>query len=100
MGREDGNSLRLVAVPRLSLWVGRKAPSRPDSKRAVRGEFTYRGQTYRLDVTDPVIEANYLARPDGQYEIAHRSCASASAIPIEGYYYKLIASVLYQERCA
>jgi hypothetical protein len=55
-GREDGSSLYLIAVERLRLLVGRKAPEYPDCKRAVRGEFIYRGFTYRMDVTDPTIE--------------------------------------------
>ena len=84
----------------LSLWVGRKAPSRSDSKRAVRGAFTYRGTTYRLDVTDPVIECDYLARPDGEYQIARPVLCVSLGDPYEGYFYKLIASVLYQERFA
>lgn len=44
IGQEDGTSLYLVSVERLRLLVGRKAPEYPDSKRAVRGEFVYRGR--------------------------------------------------------
>ena len=99
IGREDGKSLYLVAVERLWLWVGRKAPAIPDSKRAVRGEFSYRGTTYRLDVTDPVIEGRYLPGHDGQYEIPQPVLCVSLSEPYEGFFYKLIASVLYQERC-
>jgi hypothetical protein len=100
IGREEGKSLYLIAVPRLSLWVGRKAPTRPDSKRAVRGEFTYRGTAYRLDVTDPVVEDKYLAEHDGQYDIAKAVLCVSLGDPFEGYSYKLIASVFYRERFA
>ena len=100
LGREDGKSLHLVGVQRLSLWVGRKAPTHPDAKRAVRGEFSYRGTTYRLDVTDPIVESKYLAGQDGQYEIAQPVLCVSLSEPFEGHYYKLIAAVLYKERFA
>ena len=100
VGRENGMSLYLIQVPCLRLRVGRKAPGQSDSKRIVRGEFNYRGTVYRLDVTDPVIECDYLARQDGQYEIAQAVLCVSLGDPFQGYYYKLIASVLYQERFA
>lgn len=104
VGQENGISLYLVAVDRLLLLVGRKAPEYPDSKRGVRGEFVYCGATYRMDVTDPVIERNFLNREDGQYEILHPVlCVSLgdphqAAGSTQSYFYKLIAAVLYQER--
>lgn len=74
------------------------APEYPDSRRAVRGEFAYRGATYRMDVTDPVVEQSYLKQADGQYDIPHPVlCVSLSDL-YEGYFYKLIAAVLYSER--
>lgn len=97
-GQADGTSLYLISVERLQLLVGRKAPEYPDSKRAVRGEFAYRGATYRMDVTDPVVEQSYLKQADGQYDIPHPVlCVSLSDL-YEGYFYKLIAAVLYSER--
>ena len=71
IGREDGSSLYLISVECLRLLVGRKASEYPDSKRAVRGEFSYQGSTYRMDVTDPTIERKYLGQADGQYDIAN-----------------------------
>jgi hypothetical protein len=95
---EDGASLYLVSAERLRLLVGRKAPEYPNSKRAVRGEFIYRGATYRMDVTDPVVERNFLARDDGQYVIPSPVLCISLGDPYQGYYYKLIAAVLYAER--
>ncbi|MFO1429168.1 MAG: hypothetical protein U1F76_03355 [Candidatus Competibacteraceae bacterium] len=94
IGQENGTSLYLISVERLNLLVGRKAPEYPDSKRAVRGEFVYRGTNYRMDVTDPVIERNYLFRADGQYDILRPVLCISLGDLYEGYFYKLIAAVL------
>jgi hypothetical protein len=98
IGHENGSSLYLFSVESLRLLVGRKAPEYPDSKRAVRGEFIYRGSSYRMDVTDPVIERSYLNQADGQYDIYHPVLCISLGDPYQGYFYKLIAAVLYPER--
>jgi hypothetical protein len=66
----------------------------------VRGQFTYQGETYRLDVTDPVIEGKYLAGIDGEFEISQPVLCVSLSDPYEGYFYKLIAGVFYKERFA
>jgi len=98
-GQENGESLVLVAVEQLRLLVGHRNPSKPDSKRGVLGEFGYRGVVYRLDITDPVIEQKYLNRPDGEYDIWNPVLCVSLSDPHWGYFYKLIAAVLYAERC-
>ncbi len=100
IGQQHGSSLYLIAVRLVRLLVGRKAPEYPDSKRAVRGAFVYRRTRYKMDVTDPVIERNFLEQPDGQYDIADPVLCISLGDPFQGYYYKLIAGVLYQERFA
>lgn len=98
VGQENGASLFLVSVERLRLLVGRKAPEYPDSKRAVRGEFGYKGVTYRMDVTDPVVERNFLTRDDGQYDITSPVLCISLGDSYQGHFYKLIAAVLFSER--
>lgn len=98
IGGEDGSSLYLIAVERLRLVVGRKAPEYPDSKRAVRGEFSYRGSTYRMDITDPAIEQKYLGQIDGQYDIVKPVLCVSLGDSYQGYYYKLVAGVLFAEQ--
>jgi len=98
IGQEDGSSLYLVAVPRLRLLVGRKAPEYPDSKRGVRGEFIYQGSVYRMDVTDPFIEREYLRQADGRYEITNPVLCISLGDPYQGYFYKLIAAVLFEDQ--
>ncbi|QBQ53355.1 dual OB domain-containing protein [Nitrosococcus wardiae] len=98
IGAENGTSLHLISVKRLQLLVGLKAPEYPDSKRAVRGQFVYQGSAYRMDVTDPVIERKFMSQADGHYEIHHPLLCVSLGDPYKGYYYKLIAGVLYEER--
>lgn len=96
-GQEEGTSLYLVSADCLRLLVGRKAQY-PDSKRAVCGEFVYREKTYRMDVTDPVVERDFLARDDGQYDISNPVLCVSLGDLYQGFFYKLIAAVLYAER--
>lgn len=98
VGQEDGISLYLISVEKLQLLVGIKSPEFADSKRAVRGKFIYRGVKYQMDVTDPLIERSYLRQTDGQYNIPHPILCISLGDPYQGYFYKLIAGVLYPER--
>jgi hypothetical protein len=95
---EGGTSLYLIAVERLRILVGERAPEYSDSKRIVRGEFIYNHVTYRLAVTDLSVERHYLSQPDGQYVIVRPVLCISLGDPYEGYYYKLIAAVFYPER--
>ena len=103
LGQARGVSLYLVAVERLQLVVGPKAPEY-SAKRSVQGEFIYRDVPYRFDVTDPVIERIYLAQADGHYEIMQPVLCVSLGDPYQAlgatqsYFYKLIAAVLYRER--
>lgn len=98
VGQEDGTSLYLVSPEHLRLLVGRKAPKYLDSKRAVRGEFTYKEVTYLMDVTDPVVERNFLEGDDGEYDIPNPVLCISLSDYYKSYFYKLIAAVLYPER--
>ena len=66
----------------------------------VRARFTYKGERYRLAVTDPVIEERYIKMKPGDYPMAgYRPYLTVSiSEPFEGFCYKLIAAViLYPE---
>lgn len=89
-------SLYLVRVPALTLVVGAKSSDYP--KRIVRGEFTHGRWPYCLAVTDPQVEAAYLARPDGRYTLHQPVLAVSLGDPFQGFFYKLIAAVLYDGR--
>ena len=89
-------SLYLIRVPSLTLVVGAKSADFP--KRIVRGEFTHGRWPYCLAVTDPQVEADYLARPDGRYTLNTPVLAVSLGDPFQGFFYKLIAAVLYDGR--
>ncbi len=60
-------SLYLIHVDELRILVGPKSAEYP--KRIVRGEFQYNQDQYRMSITDPVIEGQYLAAKDGCYTV-------------------------------
>ena len=49
-------------------------------------------------MTDPQVEADYLARPDGRYTLNTPVLAVSLGDPFQGFFYKLIAAVLYDGR--
>lgn len=89
-------SLNLIQVDELQIIIGSKSSEYP--KRIVRGEFQYRHQRYRMAITDPVIESQYLAGNDGRYTVSSPVLCVSLGDPYQGFYYKLIAAVLYQGR--
>ena len=91
-----GSSLYLVAVESLEVLVGPKSDQYP--KRIVRGQFTYQGVPYRLSVTDPAVERHFLERGNGSYVIQSPHLCISLGDPFQGYLYKLIASVLFEDR--
>jgi len=90
-------SLRLIYLDRVTLVVGPKAPDFNDMKRVVRAEFTHHRSNYRLDVTDPVIERQYLQRGDGRYVIESAYLCVSLGELYNGYAYKLVATIITQE---
>lgn len=90
------HSLYLIRIDQLDLLVGPKSAEYP--KRIVRGELTYRRLQYCLAVTDPVIEASYLSRLDGRYTLTAPVLCVSLGDAFQGYFYKLIAAVLHDER--
>jgi len=89
-------SLYLIRVPLLTLVVGAKSTDYP--KRIVRGEFTHGRWPYSLAVTDPQVEAAYLAQSDGRYTLHAPLLCVSLGDAFQGFFYKLIAAVLYDER--
>ncbi len=62
----------------------------------LRAAFRYQDTAYCLGLTDPVIEAHYLEKGPGEYQLkgAVYCCLSLSE-PFEGYCYKLVAGVIH-----
>ncbi len=97
---ERRQSLYLIRPDSLHLqietrtWEGRR-------KKRVRGNFRYKGQTYDLGVTDPLIEQKYCPNfrniPDGVIRLKHddKNLLCVSLAPLfQGLHYKVIAAIL------
>ena len=100
---EDDGSLRLIELDEMVLHAGPKAPDFGDMKPIVRASFNYRGQHYKLDVTDPEYERACLEKGAGEYRIPSVvACISLSEPHTnqngETFAYKLVASIITRER--
>jgi hypothetical protein len=97
---KDG-SLRLIELHEMVLHVEPKAPYSGDMKLVVRARFNYRGQHYKLDVTDPEYERACLEKGAGAYRIPSVvACISLSELhpKWKWFAYKLVASIITKER--
>lgn len=88
------SSLKLIRVNDLQLRVFKPGEAFGNPKRRVQGQFTSCGTRYRLWVTDPIVERNYLAKEDGDYAAGEAYLTISLGEPYEGYCYKLIATVI------
>ncbi len=88
------DSLRLVRVEKLDLKVWQPGKDFGDDKRKVQGRIWVSDTEYRLTVTDPEIEREYLEQPDGYYHIDDCYLTVSLGKPYEGDVYKLIAAVI------
>jgi hypothetical protein len=87
-------SLRLVRVDQLALSVFKPGEAFGNPKRRVQGRFRHGGTEYRLWVTDPGYEREYLAKPDGDYEIGESFLSVSLGEPYNDACYKLIAAIM------
>ena len=89
-----GWSLCLIRVD--ELWIESACAGRGD--KVFRASFEYRGVSYKLSVTDPVVREQLDARPTGKYRIGSTEiflCVSLSeAFRGDGRCHKLVASVI------
>ena len=95
--------MRLIELDEMVLHAGPKAPDFGDMKPIVRASFNYRGQHYKLDVTDPEYERACLEKGAGEYRIPSVvACISLSEPHTnqngETFAYKLVASIITRER--
>lgn len=90
------SSLVLFQPERISVSVDTEGPEPSRAKRKVRAFFTLNGHQYRLTVTDPKIEREYLKRSNGTYSLQSEDVYMCVSIgePYEGYCYKLVAAII------
>lgn len=84
------SSLRLVSPGNVAISVGQGF-----KKRQVRAIFALGVTRYCLTVTDPGVEMQFLAKPDGEYALPGPALVCVSlGEPFDGYRYKLAAAVI------
>jgi hypothetical protein len=87
-------SLRLIRVNDLRIRVCAEGANFGDRKKKLRSYFNYSGNEYALTITDPVIESQYLPRPEDTYPVGEALFCVSLGEPYNGYAYKLIAGII------
>ncbi len=91
------HSLVLGQPELLTITVGTEGADRGNPRRRVRGHFSLAGHDYGLAITDPVVEKQIMANPDGfSTELQNPIlCISLSEkFDAQNACYKLIAGVM------
>lgn len=88
------DSLRLIQVNDLTLAVSAPGADFGNHRRRVQGRFRHNEADYRLRVTDPVYERQYLQQPDGYYPVGECFLTISLGEPYQGHSYKLIAAII------
>ncbi|MFL5347915.1 MAG: dual OB domain-containing protein [Hyalangium sp.] len=92
-------SLYLLKLDSMSIQVFAPGASFGDSKRRVQGKFYYNKILYELWITDPLVEKQYLAESDGEYEVGESYVTvSLGEMNKDGYCYKLVAGLVTPDR--
>lgn len=91
------DSLCLIHVTNVTLNVHAPGADFGNPKRVVRARFQHAGIVYALRVTDPVYEREYLAQPNGEYNLGEAFLTISLGEPHDdGYAYKLVAAIIEQ----
>jgi hypothetical protein len=93
-------SLFLIRPRGLWLVVAAESDGQHPGRRRVRARFELDGCRYCIVVTDPPVEAEYLARKDGEYHLAQALICVSLGEVFHGHAYKLAAAVIVPGRGA
>lgn len=88
------DSLVLIRPKAVRLLVSSESQFTGGSRRRVRAEFQLGGNDYRLVVTHPEVEQQYLAEDDGSYDITGSILCVSLADFYHGNAFKLVATVI------
>lgn len=88
------SSLKLIHIRSLELKVFAPGEAFGNTKRRVQARFTFDAVDYWLWVTDPIVERQYLAEPDGEYPVGEAYLTVSIGEPYQDYCYKLVATVI------
>lgn len=92
--RVNGGSLKLIEVDDLTIKVAIEGAAYGNPRKRVRADFTYNKNRYWLSVTDPIVEAKYLAGGVGNFKIGKAVLCISLGEPYKGYVYKLVAGIM------
>jgi hypothetical protein len=89
-------SLYLIKPTDVTIIVLAPGAAFGNPKRAVRADFHFNGAHYNFQVTDPVTEVFYKAKPDGEYPLEQDAyfCVSLAEAHTDNFCYKLVAGVM------
>lgn len=87
-------SLQLIQIRDLRISVSAEGAAFGNTNRRLRGHFTYAHNRYALRITDPIVEARYLAGPDGWLNVGKALLCVSLSEPYQGHAYKLIAGII------
>jgi hypothetical protein len=88
------SSLRLIHVGKLEINVCVRGEAFGNTKRRVQARLSSDGMDYWSWVTDPIIEREYLAKPDGHYLMGEAYLIISIGEPYQDYCYKLVATII------
>lgn len=88
------DSLRLIRVNDLEYHVFAPSADFGDARRRVQARFTHRDTKYRIYVTDPVVEREFLTKNGSTYKIGTAYLTVSLAETYDGYCYKVVAGVI------
>ena len=89
------SSLYLIHIDKLTISVFAPGEEFGDTKRRVQAKFEYNGEPYKLWVTDPHYEREYLRMSDGDYALGESFVTiSINEKPFKGGYYKFVAAIM------
>jgi len=87
-------SLYFIVTNNLNIIVQTEGAEFGNGKRKVRANFVYNGITYRISVTDPVIESYYLKQGEGTYTPSGNIYMTVSlGDAYNDHHYKLAAGI-------
>lgn len=95
-------SLYLIRVNRVELRAFAPQEAFGNPKRRVQARFTHEGVDYALWVTDPLVEREYLSRPDGYHQLGECCLTISLSEPFQksngqSYRYKLVAAIIRRD---
>ncbi len=94
-------SLIVVRPEKFKIVVAVEGEEFSNPRRKVRADFVWKKNRYVLPVTDPAIEAEYLAKKNGEYKLDEALiCVSLGEAHTDGKCYKFCAAVITRRRAS